>query len=561
MTKRTNAVRAVPCASKGLFFGEVTLMMLLEKLKSCTILAAPKSNRMYSWFIPVVGSENLESVLKGEVKERTLFLCHDDSCRALLERDSSCSCVVLVPPKSDVSWVNEAPFDGRVIVVEQNERFYIVSTTIQQLFSETLIWESKMDHFNIRNQNKSQFANLVAMSQEFLGNFVCVTDNAYNFIVSSTDEKYTQHAAPYSQFISHGCFDQEEIAFITEQIVPIAKSATPLVICEPDERHAFTTFHYPIYIDNAYLFHVVMVCEYGSVEYLQDIFAKFINRFVLSCRDYWKTYVDLSAPWHRLFNALIDRKPIEQHYRDVQTKASMLPDFSQIRVLTYHFDDSLTYDFRSRVVDATKLINNGNCLPFMHYGELVVVCYTSQSEEMHLSGRLIMESANEIIYKPFGLVGGMSQRIFDIEDLCYAYDQATNALKYRDAFEEERHIYGDGSPAACIPFDFTLKYYLLDPDRDTSLIKFSFEHNVFCQLIDEDRQKGTNIARMVIALIGNNLNGTKASGASHAHRNTILYHVSRIEKRFDISLKDPFTNQRVMLDYHYWLNRKVIGNK
>lgn len=556
MASSEESVKAVPCTVHGPFFGEVSLPMLIEKLSVCNVRYVPSGNRAFTWFVPVALGDNLDRVLRNGIRERTLFLCHEDACRDLLERDASCCCVVRVKEGSDCSWTEQQPFSGRVVVIESDMSFFMLTAGLQRLFSETLIWESKMDHFALRNRNKPQFEELVELSQRHLGNFICVTDNAYNVIVQSSAEQFGEDAAPYGDFAKQGCFSAEEVAFVVERVVPIAKPHAQLVICSPDECHPHTTFHYPIFIDGTYLFHVVMVCAHGSIECLRDMFAKFISRFAISCKDYWRTTVETTEPWRRLFTAYIERAPIDKEFRAAQVLAIQLPDIAQLRVLVYQFEEWASLAFRSDVLKAAHRLNGGASLPFMYRNKLVVVCYTSEADESRLAGDVLSASAYEVICEPYGLVCGMSQRIYSLDDLSYGYHQAESALAYRKVYEAEQALYGIESEGS-VPFDFTLKYYLLDPDHDKELARFSFEHNLFVRIVEEDRRKGTNVANMVVSLIGNGMNGTQASRALHVHRNTILYHVSRTEKRYGISFKHPLTSQRVMLDYHYYLNYVV----
>ena len=555
MSEREEPFRAVPCTLRGSFFGEVSLKMLLGRLGAYNVLYTPSGNKTYSWFVAAVAEDNLDYLLKGEISERTLFLCRSDICQMLLKREASCSCIMLVEEGENYAWVFDPLYNRRVIVIEQPQHFYVIETIVQRLFSEVLMWESRLDYYVLRGKRKPQFDMLLSISQEILGNFVCIMDNGFNFVAYSTDEKYTQGAAPYAGFLAQKCFDVDEIDFITQKVLPLAKPTAQLVICAPDERHPHTTFHYPVYINGEFVYHVVMVCEFGSVDYLRDVFTKFIGRIAALCRDFWKISIETSAPWQRLFNALIDRTPLEKTYRETQMRASFLPRITQMRLLVYRFEESMPYDYCAGVVEAARHLNGGQSLPFMRDRELIVICYALDNDEARLSAANFTASFGEHVNHMYGITAGSSQRIDSLDDLSYGYQQAVTALAYRERFDAERRLYGRYGNASYVPFDLILKYYLLEPDYDQELVRYSFEHNIFRLLVEEDARKGTSVADMVVSFVGNNLNGTQTAQALHAHRNTVLYHVARVEKRFGISLKDPFTSQRLMLDYHYYLAR------
>ncbi len=555
MGRDKSSVTVCSCRPKRSFLGEITLAMLLEVLDGQEILYKPTTNRSFAWFVPVIGRTHLKEIKNQDINKRTLYLCHEELGRDLLDLDQSSSCIILVGENQDWSWVKSEPYAGRVVVVQQSKRFYSISTAIQQYFNQILIWENKMDRFLISG-GRSQFGKLVAISQEYLQNYVCITENAYNFIVSS-DGMDPQEGLPYHNYQKDGCFDTSEIAFIEEEVIPLVRVNAPLAICPPDESHPFTTFHYPIYIDGQRIFHVVMVCEHGSVEAMKDLFSKFIDRFEKAVKEYWCSYVDISAPWHRLFNAIIDGGVIEPTYYETQIKASALPKMNRLRLLLYRFDDSISFVERSRIVNASKAINNGNALPFMHYGELVIVCYADPKEDdTALSIHKLTNSAEEIIHSEFGIIAGLSSLVASCFELREAYLQAETALSYRHAYESECALFDESLPLGCLPFDYLLKYYLLEKEIDQDLVAFSFKNTILSQLIQEDKERGTEIATLILAFIGNNHNGTRASATVHAHRNTVLYHIARVEERFDISFKNPLVCQRFMLDYFRHLVKK-----
>ena len=54
---------------------------------------------------------------------------------------------------------------------------------------------------------------------------------------------------------------------------------------------------------------------------------------------------------------------------------------------------------------------------------------------------------------------------------------------------------------------------------------------------------------MVWVYLSHGRNATETAKRMHVHRNTVLYHLSRIEERFDISFDSPLLRSRIVLDY------------
>ena len=78
---------------------------------------------------------------------------------------------------------------------------------------------------------------------------------------------------------------------------------------------------------------------------------------------------------------------------------------------------------------------------------------------------------------------------------------------------------------------------------------FAFDNSILSLLAREDEQAGTNIVQMIWVYLNNERNATVTSKLVHVHRNTVLYHIARVEKRFDISFDSPLLRSRIILDY------------
>ncbi|MBS6976592.1 PucR family transcriptional regulator [Gordonibacter urolithinfaciens] len=530
-------------AGASMRFGDVSYAMLIDALGPVELLHVPPRQALrFSWYASV---PNTGGVPKGEGRRNALFLCHDEVAENLLANHPGCFCVVLVDGSQPPEWIAASSLRNRVVAIKQDKRFYFYDSLLQSLFVNDLVWENEMDRVVY---NHGRIDRLISLSEETMKNFVCVTDTGYNLI--SHSRGIEPPGEGFQHLVDNNCYDQSEVAEIEEKVLAEAGEKTRLVICEPNERHPYPTLHYPIFIDNAYLFHVVLACTEGSLACLQDLFLKFVKRVVAIANEFWNTTVNLESPWHRVLIGLIDGEPMTEDYLEAQLSKTAVPSSRQFRLLYLPFSSRKPFSERSLVIEASKNLNQGLVYPFMYQGSLLVLEYTASSDDAALSGNGVRRDIEEHLHRPFDMVAGASQVFFDIEDLEQAYRQATTAYAMRGPLKNEHAALNGSADIPCFPFEHVLKYYILTEGHDTDLVEFSFGHSILKRLAEEDKAAGTDLVRMIWVYLNNGRNATETSKLVHVHRNTVLYHIGRLEKRFDISFDSPLLRSRMMLDYH-----------
>lgn len=524
--------------------GDVTFNMVLDRLQPCEILYQPEGcQKHFSWYATVFRMD--EDLISKIHRSKTLFLCHARDARVLLDAHPGCFCVIVDESDKTPAWVLELAYRNRVIVLKQNRKLYHYDALLQSLFIGDLVWENEMDRVVY---NRGRLDRLISVSENMLRNFVCITDSGFNLITYSHGVR--PQGDGYVRLVQNGCYDKDEMAVIEEKVLPRAKRTSQLVVLDPDEHHPWAVMHYPVFIDNAYLFHVTMTCVSGSVDFLRDMFLKFMRRVISICNDFWKTTVNLEAPWHRVLLGLIAGETMAEEYLDTQLAITAIPASKQFRLLLFRFSSSLSFQDRNRVVEKAKELNDGFCYPFMYEDDLLVLEYTISTNDAALSGKGVFADVGRTIYEPFGIAAGASQVFHKIEDISYAYRQARTAFELRGAVRRELQLLNGTSDIPCYAFEHALKFYAFSEGCDPDLVQFSFQRSILRKLVDEDRQNGTDIAKMVWVYLNNERNATETSKLIHVHRNTVLYHISRLEKRFDISFDSPALRSRMLLDYY-----------
>ena len=521
--------------------GILTYNVLVDRMTALDILYAPEKCMMrFAWYASIPG-DNAPGI---DYQENMLFLCHSSVAPELLKRNPTCFCFVPVEENEDLSWIGEIRAKTRVLAFRRRQRFYYYDNLLQVCFANHLLWHREMDRIVYANGTLDE---LLEASEGVLKNFVCITDTGFNLIA------YTHGVKPLcaenQYLVDNKCLSKKSYQYLQESILPLSSSSRKIIVSQPHEKRSFPMLHCPLYIEGQYLFHVTMECCNGSEAACRDVFDELMKRIVSLCTMFWRKTVNIESPWHRVLKALINGETTTSDYVGLQLSQTDIPHARQFRLAIAPFKASMSNQERNEVLSAAVRMNGGCVYPFMYEGNMLVLFYSKKDREDTLSSKVINSTVEEVLAIPFGMHIGCSQAFSSIEDISYAYRQAEIALKYRKAMKREILLSGRQDDICVYPFDHTLKYYLLSGECDRELVEYSFKSSILNKLVEEDEKAGTEIAHLLWIYLGCDRNATETSKRIHVHRNTVLYHIGRIEKRFGLDFSSSMLKDRMILDY------------
>ena len=196
---------------------------------------------------------------------------------------------------------------------------------------------------------------------------------------------------------------------------------------------------------------------------------------------------------------------------------------------------------------AARRFNHHDCYCFTHKGNLCVLCYAAEGDSQ-LSHAKTHEDIVQLLYKPHRIVGSASQIFESVTDLDLAYRQAAIAKNLREIVERE----GRSGPEefALIPFENCLIYYLVvTPDKDERFLSFAFSHTLMQKISAEDAAHDTNYLEIFWQYLSCERNATIVAERLHLHRNTVLYRIDKIQKRFDLDLSSQGVREKMLVDF------------
>lgn len=508
----------------------------------------------------------MAAAVDGELEEAAvaddvLLLCEIEHASRLMEEHAESFFFLFDESDDDVVpvWLMQDGFRNRAVVFKGTRNYFFACVqAVSRYFAENLLWESEMDAVVYRNERLDK---LMSASADILACFVCITDTGFNLIHASHADSPN---SVYAYLVNNHCYDKDEIKHLNELLAARSPSSREPLVCMTlgDGNAPFVSLHYPLYVDGKYVFHLTaaLPCDEYEDGHVYR-FMKFVKRATTICTTFWRQKVEIESSCHKMLRGLIDGKKMTSDYIRTQTDFANLAEVQRFRLCVMHADTAQLFFSRSQIERSVAAVNGGDNHAFTHGNDLLILCFSLSSDDAALSLRSVMESLGETLVQPYGLVIGVSQAFRDLKDIRSAYLQATLALKYKWILER---AYPEGYAAACpfpgYPFEHVLPLVALTDECDESMILHSLEgESMLAKLVGEDEELGTDVAAILWSYLLNDGNASSASKSMCVHRNTVVYHIKKIETRFDLSLDLPMVKHRLIFDFFHYFRQLAYG--
>ncbi|MGN0077486.1 MAG: PucR family transcriptional regulator, partial [Coriobacteriales bacterium] len=295
-----------------------------------------------------------------------------------------------------------------------------------------------------------------------------------------------------------------------------------------------------------------------GTESARDFLNMFATRLTKLCSSYWDEIIEVESPWHRILTNFIRNVPMEEEYVRTQLKLTAIPSAKQFKLLCIELCHKDSPSKRSLVVDAARRLNKSSCYPFAYNDSLLVLYYSDSEDPGIFSGPRV---ERELFESDLGVSSemrvGLSKVFHDIREIDIAYQQACLTLNLAPYIVAERELANFPVENYCFSFESVFSYYMfIETHQDNRLSKSSMRYGVLRTLAKEDAELGTEVVKLLWTYLCNERNATAVSKQLHVHRNTVLYHIEKVEKRFSINLDDSVTRNCLLDEFHLYFLTK-----
>ena len=182
-----------------------------------------------------------------------------------------------------------------------------------------------------------------------------------------------------------------------------------------------------------------------------------------------------------------------------------------------------------------KMINGSKALIYNEY--IVIVLSRAHEESLHDSDM----NALRAFLSEYNMRCGISRGFFKLEDIGEHYRQSLEALSIGARMESGVYLH---------TYDDYAVYHIAKVCSQTANLR------VFCQpklyvLMDYDKEHRTAFTNSLYSYLKNSRNITETAKALHIHRNSMIYHLKRIEEILGFSLTDSNTLLHIELSFRF----------
>lgn len=523
----------------------VTLSMLLDFLSDAEIVHRPtRSRRTFRWFA-ALSRDNVAADMPNDIEDaHVLFVCHLSHAEAAL-RDRPSSFALALADEGETFPDELHDKAERLLVIRQPNRFSYFIFLLQTYFLRLLMWENELDRIAAR---QGTLAEALDASAPIIKNFMFVTDNDFNVIARTSGIEPPDDL--HRRLVKTGCLSPQMIA---EKRFHLPEKT--FYIKEPSEVTPYARLSRPLYLSHTYFGSLSMSChEVPLTEGLKDLFSLLFRHVMPICERQWRLQVRLNIPHYFFFEKLLEHTPVSDEYVRTQLEMASLGWDTQYKLIVMEVDEGAEPEKAARVVKAAAHLNQGNVHCFAFRSEVLALCYAPPSDSL-LSHRRTMDELEERVTEPFDIACGVSEIFEGITNLDLAYRQAKIALGLRQTIRLQ-FAADENADRGVYLFGDALMYFLVDPsDKDERFMRFCFTHTVVEKIHAEDVRNNTNYLALFWHYLHSGRNATVVAQKLHLHRNTVLYHIEKIQKRFDFDLSMPGAHERMLMDFKaFFLN-------
>lgn len=522
----------------------VTPAMIVDHLHAFDVVTAPRTSakRTLRWYVPVTSEDMPLPALPGIDESQLLFIC--DEADALPFLGKHCSAFVVTEIDRDTDKKPFEPFRDRVIVIRQGGSLSYLPLLMQSFFTRILLWESDLERICLRH---GSIGDMLDASVSVIGNFMFVSDNNFNVIARTTlvDPPDDLHRT----IIDNGCLTARTIAEKRFRL-PEKQFYTR----EASDITPYDRVSCPIHVNHSYFGSISMSCNnMPDTEGLRDLFRLFIKHMIPLCETTWNKQTKLNIPSYFFFNKLIAQEEMSDEYFEAQLEMAGLEGMRRFCLAILDVDNNTEPERTRRAIKAASALNDGGVIGFPYGNHVLMLMYAAEVSES-ISHRAVAATLEEKVVLPLSVSCGVTSMFKNLTDLDIAYQQALITLGYRSSIDRERCFHDKEVRRGVYFFEEALLYCLVDPLRSTApnnerFVSFPFSCSIASDLYQEDLEKGTDYTQILWLYLQSDRNATAVAKAMHMHRNTVLYHVEKIQKQYHFDLASKAARDWLLVSY------------
>lgn len=425
-----------------------------------------------------------------------------------------------------------------IITVRKNVDVVVLTNQISRLFSRFYKWNLEMERSLFNNEGIQK---LLDLSEDMLQNFIIIHDGSYKSRAYTTGIPIDDELV--EKLILNGYHPEETMKLFAKigRIDEFERN-TGITVNDDYSTSKYIVVKKIFHSHNAIAMFVVMFCNHrkpspGMLEMFQMLL------------DNIKFYIDRDyddgkfAATKALLTDLLEGKAINATELAARAKYVNLPTSGYFKLCVFDFDASFTLPIRRLIYAISGSFPSNIVFAMQNHIIVLIQSASPLAEDDWLDSiKAKVESAHSFML-PFNYICGVSNTFTTLEDCPIALKQAEKAIFTAKNFRHPKE--------RVFSFESTVIYSLLLSEIGAykRLYSNSFIYTALDRIREYDAEHSTNLYELLFFYLTNECKVSTVSSLMHMHRNTVLYHLEKIESHLGVSFSNFTTRMTLVLAY------------
>jgi hypothetical protein len=425
-----------------------------------------------------------------------------------------------------------------IIVVRRNMDLRVLFNKVQRVFVSVSAWLMNMEQSVSANKG---LQDLLTLSEPILKNHITVQDSSFKLLA------YTKGIEPHDtvtrKLVEYGYHPPETLQLLQKlRRLEEYEKSYDLVISRDYATSDYEVVKKMFHAGGSVSLLVVMVCcGRPATDSVVELFRKFL--------EYIKIYVDRDSAPNGGSNAvkalaldLIMKSVDSQEEARIRAAYTGFPFEGNFRLIVISFADEENIPLSRIVQSVSEVFPQASVFS---QNRNVLILDVERGETAQFKAVIDRALTSEEFFC------GISIRFNCLWDISTAYAQAVMAVDLARRLKAGASPEENGRKRYFCEFSDYWIYHLLSAGIKAAPVvyKNSFLFRAVEMLREYDAAHHTDTLNLLRVYLENERKATVVSALLHMHRNTVLYHVSKIESLLGVSLDDPEVRLKLQLAF------------
>ena len=430
-----------------------------------------------------------------------------------------------------------------ILVLTTNKKLHMVFNEILSTFSRYRDWDMQMQLSVTSNQGIQP---LVDLTENMIGNHIDIMDATFKLLGYTrnieVDDPITE------RLLAQGYHSDETMKqFLDLRRFEEYEKENDIIVSDDYKLCKYVTIKRVFHTNHKPAMYVVMHCNHREADdSLLDLFQMFLQ--------YMEHYAGMEYLHPSAFTAsaqylqsLLDGSINNMDEAISRASLATIPFQQDYQLYAISFEDHFNTPLAKLAAD----INQNLVFSYVVvYHQRIVILHNRR--EKADSVQTVRSSLTKLL-EQYPCLIGISNPFLNLWEMRTAYEQAGCAIEY-GAHITQTEEYTEHSPIQFFHFEDCLLTLIVTKSSNSSpdLFRNSSVFRYIQTITDYDKEHNSQLFRTLSVFLDTGKKATDTSKRLHMHRNTVLYHIEKIEQLLDVSLNDSETIAKLYLGVKTW---------